>query len=106
MFRWRYGAAMDGNSARTFTAAMTLFEAINRAGSSDPTAIRDALAATDVPAAETIMPWRGIRFDASGQNVLARGVIVQRIDGAYRTVWPFGVAAAKLVWPIPGYSMR
>ncbi len=43
MFEERYGHAMDANSARTFTAALTLFQAINKAGNTDPKAIRGAL---------------------------------------------------------------
>lgn len=102
MFRRRYATEMDENSARDFTAALTLFEAIDEAGSTDPNAVRDTLAAIDIPGRETIMPWAGIRFDRDGQNALARGLIVQRIGGAYRTIWPFDVATANVVWPIPG----
>lgn len=55
-------------------------------------------------AAETkllIMPWDGIRFDSdTGQNTLAKGVIVQIQDRAYYTVWPWDLAARELVWPM------
>lgn len=106
MFEERYGTPMDENSARTFTAALTLFQAIDEAGNSDPNAVRDALRATDAPAEETIMPWEGIRFDDSGQNELARGVIVQYLDGAYRLIWPFDAARARVVWPVPSFAER
>ena len=98
----RYGSHLDGSSARVFTGLLTLAEAINRAGSTDPQAIRQALLATDLAGAQLIMPWDGIRFDAAtGQNTLARGIIVQMKDGVYRTVWPWDMATEPLVWPMP-----
>jgi branched-chain amino acid transport system substrate-binding protein len=106
MFEERFGHEMDENSARTFTAALTLFQAMDKAGGTEPDAVREALAATDVPADQTIMPWDGIRFDESGQNTLARGVILQYIDGGYKLIWPFDSATAKLQWPVPPYDKR
>ncbi len=98
----RYGSHLDGSSARVFTGLLTLADAINRAGSTDPQAIRQALLATDLAGAQLIMPWDGIRFDAAtGQNTLARGIIVQMKDGIYHTVWPWDMATEPLVWPMP-----
>jgi len=106
LYEERFGVPMDENSARTFTAAMTLFNAVNEAGSTDPAAIRDAVAATDLSGDQTIMPWGGVKFGPSGQNDLARGVVLQRIDDEYRVVWPFEAASTELVWPIPKPSER
>ena len=106
MFEERYGHPMDENSARTFTAALTLFQAIDQAGSTEPDAIREALEGIDLAAEDTIMPWDGIRFDDSGQNELAEGVILQYVDGSYKLVWPFDSATADLVWPLPPYDER
>jgi branched-chain amino acid transport system substrate-binding protein len=90
---------MDGTPARAFTALMVLADAINRAGSTDPDKIRQALAATKLGENDTIMPWEGVEFDKTGQNVLTRGIFVQVQSGTPKTVWPFELAAAKLVWP-------
>lgn len=106
MFEERYGHEMDENSARTFTAALTLFQAIDEAGGTDPEAIREALAGMDVPADQTIMPWEGIRFDDSGQNELAQGVILQYVDDGYKLIWPFDAATAEVNWPLPSYDQR
>lgn len=93
---------MDGNSARAFTGMLVLADAINRAGSTDPEAIRQALLETDIPGEKLIMPWEGVRFDTdTGQNTLARGIIVQFWDGTYHTVWPWNMASKELVWPMP-----
>ena len=101
----QFGHAMDENSARSFTAALTLFFAMNEAGTTDPTAVRDAVKAVDLPTEQTIMPW-GVKFGPDGQNIHARGVVVQRLDGVFKVIWPFEVAEAEVVWPIPAYSER
>ena len=106
LFNSRYKADFTGNSARTFTGLMVMADAINRAGSTDPEAIRKALAATDIPSGKLIMPWKGVKFDESGQNVYGSGILVQIIDGKYHTVWPFNVAAREIVWPMPAWDAR
>ena len=45
------------------TAGLVLADAINRAGSAKPEAIRVALRATDIKGDQTIMPWREVRRD-------------------------------------------
>jgi len=102
----RYHVNFTGNSARDFTGILTLADAIDRAGSTDPEAIRKALAATSVPGDRLIMPWDGIRFDAKGQNELGTGIIVQVQKGKYATVWPFKLATADIVWPMVPWSKR
>ena len=105
LYQQRYGADLTGNSARAFTALLVLADAINRAGSTEPEKIREALLATDIPAAQLIMPWDGVRFDPeTGQNTLAQGVIVQIQGQKYYTVWPWEVASHELIWPMPPWG--
>ncbi len=105
MFKERYGTDMDGNSARAFTGMMVLAEAINRAGSSNPKAIRNALPDTNVPADVLIMPWDGVRFDPkTHQNIRGNGIICQIIDQDYYTVWPWNLATKELIWPMPTWG--
>jgi len=106
LYRARYGTDMNGNSARAFTGLITLADAINRAGTTEPAGIRDALRDTDLTASELIMPWRGIRFDASGQNTLGDGIIVQMLNGRYTTIWPDSIAAEPVVFPFPAWNAR
>lgn len=100
LFQQRYGTPMTENSARAFTAVLTLAQAIDAAGSVEPAAIRDALRALDVPGEKTIMPWTGIRFDDKGQNTGAAGVVEQMIDGRYRVVHPADLASTEAIWPM------
>jgi branched-chain amino acid transport system substrate-binding protein len=102
----RYKTNFNGNSARTFTGLMTLAEAINRAGSTQPEAIQKALAETNIPGSRLIMPWKGIKFDTTGQNTLGTGIIVQVKDGKYATVWPFDMASKDIIWPMPKWEQR
>jgi branched-chain amino acid transport system substrate-binding protein len=101
LYKEHYGKDMDGTPARAFTAMMTLADAINRAGSTEPEKIRQALVATNLGAKDTIMPWQGIKFDSTGQNVLTRAIFIQTLNGTPKIVWPFDLASAKLVWPRP-----
>lgn len=106
LFHTRYQINFTGNSSRTFTGLMVLADAINRAGSTDPEAIRKALVETDIPGNQLIMPWKGIRFDESGQNFYGAGILVQMIGGKNYTVWPFDMATKELVWPMPKWDQR
>ncbi|MFZ6767890.1 ABC transporter substrate-binding protein [Undibacterium sp. Di26W] len=106
LFNSKYKIDFTGNSSRTFTGLMTLVDAINRAGSTEPEAIRKALTETNIPANKLIMPWKGIKFDEHGQNVLGSGILVQIIDGKYNTVWPFDLATKDVVWPMPKWDQR
>ena len=97
-FTERTGAGLNDDSARQVVALQVLAGAINRAGSTGPAAIHAALAATDLPGEETIMPWRGVRFDKHGQNTDATPVIQQVSEGAYRTVFPYELATRQVAW--------
>jgi branched-chain amino acid transport system substrate-binding protein len=106
LFYSRYKINFTGNSSRTFTGLMALADAINRAGATEPEAIRKALVETNIPGSKLIMPWKGIRFDETGQNALGAGILVQIIDGKYHTVWPFDLATRDIVWPMPKWEQR
>ncbi len=106
LFNSRYKINFTGNSSRTFTGLMVMADAINRAGSTEPEAIRKALVATDMPGSKLIMPWKGVKFDAAGQNTLGQGILAQIIGGKYNTVWPFDMASREVVWPMPKWDQR
>ena len=105
-FNKRYKINFTGNSARTFTGLMVLADALNRAGGTTPDSIRKALAETNLPGNRLIMPWKGVKFDETGQNTLGQGILVQIIGGQYKTVWPFEMASQDIVWPMPKWNDR
>ena len=92
--------------ARAFTGMMTLLDAINRAGSTDPEAIRKALVATNIPGDQLIMTWEGVRFDETNQNTGVKAIILQLQGGKYHTVYPFEAATKEVLYPIPRWSER
>jgi branched-chain amino acid transport system substrate-binding protein len=100
LFHARYNRLMPAQAAQGFTAVLTLAQAINNAGSTDPDKIRRALRALDVPAQATIMPWTGIKFDDRGDNVRSLFVLQQIIGGRYAVVYPRDVYTTRARWPI------
>jgi len=106
LYLQKYKVDFNGNSARSFTGLFVLADAINRAKSVDPEAVRKALSETNMPGNQLIMPWAGVKFDATGQNTMGSGIIVQVQDGKYVTVWPFALASKDLIWPMPGWDKR
>ena len=105
-YRARSGKDLYDLPARAFTGMVTLVDAINRAGSTEPEALRKALARTDIKAADLIVPWTGVRFDENGQNTGVRAIIMQLQGGKYHTVWPFEMATREAIYPIPKWSER
>ncbi len=99
-FKAKTGKDLNDNTSRELLGTQIIADAINRAGSNKPEDIRKALMATDVPGDQTIMPWRGIKFDETGQNIEATPVIQQISNGAYHTVYPDAVAVQAPVWNV------
>jgi branched-chain amino acid transport system substrate-binding protein len=100
MFKAKSGKDLNDNTSREFIALIVLAEAINRAKSTDGEKIRAALAATDIPGEQTIMPWKRVKFDEMGQNNDADPVLLQYIGGKFVTVSPSQAAVAEAVWPM------
>jgi branched-chain amino acid transport system substrate-binding protein len=100
------GRDLSDVPARVFTGFMTLVEAINRAGSTDPDKIRAALAATDIPADQLIVPYKGVKFDATGQNILVRPILMQVQGGKYCTIYPFELASCPVLFPTPTWTEK
>lgn len=100
LYQERFGAAMTGVAAGSFTAVLTLAKAINDARSVDAQRVRAALIDLDLPGRDTIMPWDGIRFDATRQNSQAAAVVEQVVGRNLRVVFPQGLAQAEAVWPV------
>jgi branched-chain amino acid transport system substrate-binding protein len=84
----------------TYAHVWIIKEAAELAKSTDPKAIRDAVAKLDLksgPAANTLIPGR-IRYDERGRRVGATPVIVQWQGGEPFTVVPSEYATRKPIW--------
>lgn len=106
LFFDKYGYNMVETSARDFENTLILADAINRAKSVDPNAIRQALVETNIPKSDLIVSYEGVKFNDKQQNELASVLVVQIQNGKYTTVWPWDRAKTEVEWPIPTWSKR
>ena len=100
LFKARASKDLNDNTSREFMAMITLADAINRAASTDGEKIRAALAATEIAGDKTIMPWKGIKFDETGQNQGCDPVLLQYVGKKFVTIYPDAGAIAKPLWPM------
>ena len=101
MYKEKSGKDFNDYSSRQFMGLIVMADAINRAKSTDGEKIRDALAATDMPGEQTIMPWSRGKFDETGQNTFADPVLLQYVGGKFVTIFPTQAAVADAIWPMP-----
>jgi branched-chain amino acid transport system substrate-binding protein len=100
LFKAKSGKDLNDNTSREFMSMIVMADAINRAKSTDGEKIRDALAATDIPGEQTIMPWKRVKFDDMGQNNDADPVLLQYVGGKFVTIYPPQAAVAEAIWPM------
>lgn len=100
-FKAKYGSTPAYHAVQAYTALKVMVDAVKRAGKWDPTAIRDALKATNMP--ETT--FGPVKFDERGQNL--HPVLVTQIQkGKYVLVYPKSEAVGDPVIPTPKWSER
>src|SRR5262249_723050 len=104
IYKAKTGRDLDDTSGRNMQSFLALAEALNRAGSTDPERIRDALSKTDLKPEQLMMGYNGVKFDETGQNFLASTYLIQLEGNKYRLVWPDRAGSAKLVWPMKGWK--
>lgn len=103
LYEETYGEPIRTSAVLTYDAVMVVAGAIEEAGSTDPTAIRDAIADTDY---EPLVVSQGlVSFDETGQNTNAGIVVMQVQDAAVTQVFPNELAEAAYRFPAaPGAS--
>jgi branched-chain amino acid transport system substrate-binding protein len=104
LFKAKYGRDLDDTSARWMQGFLVLADAINRAGSTDPAKIQKALIDTDLKPDALMIGYRGVKFDATGQNTLSATYLIQLHGKEYKSVWPSDRATAQLEWPMKGWK--
>jgi len=97
-FQSAYGEDMRTSAVLAYQAMYVIADAIERGGSADPAAIRDALAEANYE--DHILPYSGaISFDETGETEAASPVVMQVQDGEVVQVWPTGLAEAEPIFP-------
>src|ERR1043165_649191 len=104
MYKAKTGRDLDDTSGRNMQGFLALAEAIDRAGSTDPDKIRDALTKTDLKPDQLMMGYQGIKYDDTGQNILASTYLIQLHGKSYELVWPENAATSQLQWPMGGWG--
>jgi branched-chain amino acid transport system substrate-binding protein len=112
LYKAKTGNDLTGASARSFTGLQAWVHVLEKAGSTEPADIQKAANAIDIPGDELVVPWAGIKFSTSGeeigQNTLGSGLIGQyqkNSDGqiVLEIVYPFDVASADMIYPFPTF---
>jgi len=112
LYKAKTGNDLTGASARSFTGLQTWVHVLEKAASTEPAAIQKAANALNLPGNELVVPWAGIKFsttgDEIGQNTLGSGLIGQyqkSADGqiVLEIVYPFDVASADMIYPFPKF---
>jgi branched-chain amino acid transport system substrate-binding protein len=104
MYKAKTGRDLDDTSGRNMQGFLALADAIDRAGSTDPDKIRGALASTDLKPDQLMMGYQGIKYDETGQNILASTYLIQLHGNKYELVWPENAATSTLQWPMGGWG--
>jgi branched-chain amino acid transport system substrate-binding protein len=101
LFQETYDYPAPYQAAESSAGVLVFADALQRAGSLEPAAVRDALAATD------IMTFYGpVKFDETGKNTVKPMVLYQIQDGQYKVVAPAEWASAELIHPMPTWDER
>jgi branched-chain amino acid transport system substrate-binding protein len=96
-----YGHLPNAFSAAATAACLTAEVAMERAGSTEPKALRTALANLDL-----LTFYGEIRFDNRGLNVFKAMEVEQVQDGSTVVVWPPATATAHPRYPTPSWGKR
>jgi branched-chain amino acid transport system substrate-binding protein len=90
----KFGHEADYHDAEASAACLALVLAAEKAKSSKPDKVRDALSGLD-----TASFFGKIKFDSTGQNVYKPMSVIQIQNGKAVTVWPKESAEGKMIWP-------
>ncbi len=106
-FKTKYGIDLNGGAAFCYAATWLLVDALERAASTDPEAIRNALAETSITEGPAMLiPWSPLEFDEDGQMKYTSMLVVQYRDQVRRTVWRPEISSIEPEFPQPTWEER
>jgi branched-chain amino acid transport system substrate-binding protein len=103
VFKQQFGDEMQNEAVFAYQDVLLLADALERAGSTDPAAVRDALARTNLPS-DLIGLTGPIRFDIRGENVGAAPIVEQVQQGQVYQVYPSTAAEKPPIFPAVPWS--
>lgn len=101
LYQAKYNAAPSYQAAESAACGLAFQFALEKAGSIDPTKVRDALKGLDVTTF-----YGPIKFSDSGENDTKPMVTIQIQSGQVVTVFPKDVANADFKYPTPPFGQR
>jgi len=93
------GTFVPKDAAMMYAVTWALKEAIERAASTDPKKIRDALANIDITSGPATILYGRIRFKPNGDLETAFPLVAQWQGNKLVTVYPTQYATGTLIWP-------
>jgi branched-chain amino acid transport system substrate-binding protein len=106
-FKAKTGTDLYAYPADTYSCLNVITDAVNRAKSTDPSKINDALKQTNLGPDQVMEGYDGVQFSSTGDNIKAKPLFVQLLsDNVWHTVGPTTVAAYKPVFPQPTWADR
>jgi len=104
-YQSRYKKPFNYLTAYGYQATYVTADALERAKSTDPKVIRDALAKTNLK--DHIMPYLDpITFDERGECPSAQILLMQILKGKETPVWPQKFSTGKPILPMPGWVKK
>jgi branched-chain amino acid transport system substrate-binding protein len=105
-YKTQWNEDMDDTSAAGFAAVAVFWDSLERAASTDPKKLRDAIAAIDIDSGtDNYVDLAGCKFDSKGYNTKAAVDVKQIKDKAWHSVWPSQYASDfQVVWPKPKWT--
>jgi branched-chain amino acid transport system substrate-binding protein len=104
-YKEKFGEFPNENADNGYIAAYVAKEVLELAQSTDPEKIREAFLKINITQGPATIEGP-IKFLPNGELTDPRGIITQNLGGKPVTVWPFNIAAEKVVYPIPKWSAR
>jgi branched-chain amino acid transport system substrate-binding protein len=103
----RYGEFLMEHAGEAYVMIWVIADAVERAASTDPVKVRDAMAKTNLTKGPgSVMPGCHVEFDDKGWNKHVHPVMLQWQKGQLRTVFPESDSRVKPVWPVPDWDKR
>lgn len=94
-YRERYGEEIPVCAIYGYESIMVIADALKRAGTTQPDALRDALAETNMT--DHLLPQNEIVFDEAGENINSAGVLIQIQNGKQVIVFPKEYAEGDII---------
>lgn len=100
----------SGHSLRAYNGLLIAWDIIQKAGSLEAEALRQAALSMDIPEGRTPTGW-GVKFAppghrSMGTNLRAKPIVMQWFDRDQYTVWPAAAAVKDMVIPLPTWEER